>query len=212
MERIHPVYQDRAQRTAAALAEAAHELMEARPFDEVTVTEIVERASSSVGAFYARFGCKEALLDWLCQSVLAREGEGVRERLLALESGGTDLEGLVRAYVELVTEFFEANAVLLREVMRFAYGRGDREALRQTVLVNREVDRTCVSVLLARRDDIGHLDPEGAVASVPGLVAGMLRGWILLEPMTRTSAAGPTAAERREELVQWILCALRVQR
>lgn len=209
MERIRPLQQDRAGRTAGALARAAHELMQERPFDEVPVTEIVRRAGVSVGAFYARFGCKEALLDWLCQDRLRREAGEVRRRLLELERSGAGLRELVEVYVDLVTDFYRRNAVLLREVVRLAYGTTDEEALSKTLEVSSEADRDLVEILLARRGEIGHPEPERAVALVPAFVAAMLRTFILLHRDGAGPVAPPSGAIRREEMVEWILAALR---
>jgi AcrR family transcriptional regulator len=53
--------QARSRATFDRLLAAAAELLAERRFEEATVAELVRRAGSSVGAFYARFGSKEAL-------------------------------------------------------------------------------------------------------------------------------------------------------
>ena len=64
---IHPPRQARSQQTLDRLLDAAEELLVTGGFDEITVPEIVERAKSSVGAFYARFKDKDGLLHALHQ-------------------------------------------------------------------------------------------------------------------------------------------------
>lgn len=187
MERVRTVHQARAAETADALVNAAYEMMRQRPLAEVSVAEIVRRAGVSVGAFYARFGCKEALLDRLCEDRLRREGEEIRRALEQRLERGAGLRDLVATYVDLSVGFFERNAVLLREVVRLAYGAREEEALSHTVRVNQEVDRACVRVLLARRREIRHPEPERAAALVPLVTSALLRSLILLRPVL----AGP---------------------
>ena len=71
--------QERSRATLERICRAATELLEERNWPEVTVAEIVARARSSVGSFYARFADKEALLDLLderyTESVVELTGE-----------------------------------------------------------------------------------------------------------------------------------------
>lgn len=208
MQRIKPRLQERSSRSASQLAKAAYELMQERPLDQVTVAEIVQRAGLSVGAFYARFGCKEALLDWLCQDHLRRNGAAVQEQLVELERQGADLRQLVTAYVELVAEFYERHAPLLREVLRLAYGRANESVLRQTVQVNADIDDANMRLLLTRRSEMGHPHPERALSFLPPLVAAMLSRSILLRPTLPERSAELPTPDIRKELVEWILTAL----
>lgn len=207
MERVRPIQQDRAVRTADALARAAWELMQEKPLDDIPVSAIVQRAGLSVGAFYARFGCKEALLDYLCQDRLTQDGEEVLRRLRELEGSAAGLEELVRAYVDMAADFFERNAVLLREVVRLAYGAADEETLRQTLQVNQEIDRRCVEILLTRRDESRHPQPERVLTMVPVFVAAMLRSFVLLRTVPKQDAR---RTELRREIAEWILSALQL--
>ncbi len=54
--------QARSQRTLDALLDAAQQLLADRPFHDINVNEIIARAGSSAGSFYARFPDKQALL------------------------------------------------------------------------------------------------------------------------------------------------------
>jgi len=54
--------QDRSRATLQRIVQAALGLVEIRAWDDIPVTDIVRRAGSSVGAFYARFGDKGTLL------------------------------------------------------------------------------------------------------------------------------------------------------
>src|SRR5262245_53720095 len=56
------VKQARSQKTLDRFLQATREILCEKEFAEITVAEIVQRAGSSCGAFYARFPSKEALL------------------------------------------------------------------------------------------------------------------------------------------------------
>ena len=59
---IRPPRQARSQETLDRILDAAEALVAEKGFEDSPVSEIVQRAESSVGAFYARFHDKEGLL------------------------------------------------------------------------------------------------------------------------------------------------------
>ncbi len=69
---IRPPRQGRSRATLERLLRAGEALVEERPFDEVTVDEIVQRAGSSKGAFYTRFRDKESLLATMARNYYAQ--------------------------------------------------------------------------------------------------------------------------------------------
>lgn len=72
--------QARSQRTLDALLDAAEWLLEQRPYHDVGITEIIARAGSSAGSFYARFADKQSLLHALHERLAVR-GTGMAEWL-----------------------------------------------------------------------------------------------------------------------------------
>ncbi len=67
---IRPPTQARSRRTLERMVEAARTLLRESGPDAVTVQEVAERAGVSIGAFYARFEGKEALIRYLGESDL----------------------------------------------------------------------------------------------------------------------------------------------
>src|SRR5712692_6140240 len=61
-QRLHPPQQARSRATLERVLGATQELLAEKRFEETTVVEIVRRAGSSVGSFYARFPDKRSLL------------------------------------------------------------------------------------------------------------------------------------------------------
>jgi AcrR family transcriptional regulator len=60
-----PTKQARSRKTRDALIAAAWKLLEAHPWQVISINDIVKVAGCSVGAFYSRFADKEALLESL---------------------------------------------------------------------------------------------------------------------------------------------------
>ena len=59
---VRPPRQARSQETLDRILDAAEALVAEKGFEDTPVSEIVQRAGSSVGAFYARFHDKDGLL------------------------------------------------------------------------------------------------------------------------------------------------------
>lgn len=62
---VRPPQQARSRATLARLMETAREMLAETDWRDLAITELCERATSSVGSFYARFAGKDALLDSL---------------------------------------------------------------------------------------------------------------------------------------------------
>ena len=79
---VHPPQQVRSQATLDRILVAAEALVAEKGFEDTPVSEIVSRAGSSVGAFYARFDDKHALLHALAtrfvEQAMATADAGVR--------------------------------------------------------------------------------------------------------------------------------------
>ena len=83
----------RSRRTLRRITEAALELIAETGVEGTTVHDIVERAGSSVGSFYARFGGKDDLLAYLDERIW----ETVELRWTEATAGGV---GKRSAYLE----------------------------------------------------------------------------------------------------------------
>ena len=87
--------QARSEQTLHRLLDAAEELIQEKGLADVSVPEIVRRAGSSVGGFYARFKDKDELLQALEERFLHRLDEQVVELSDAgVLSGGCDPIGV----------------------------------------------------------------------------------------------------------------------
>lgn len=93
-----PPLQARSRRTLRNLEQAARELVSRDGAESVTVADIVARARSSVGSFYARFAGKEELFAHLSR-------EGWREALARWQGAGVARAGSPEAVVQALAAF-----------------------------------------------------------------------------------------------------------
>lgn len=153
--------QDRSRRTLSRIISAAETMFAERGYDGTKVGDIVVRARCSVGAFYARFNDKESLFlhlhDRQCDQLIQR--------------------------IEFLCDLFRAeNAtleVMVRQTVRalFVFA-GQRRAMTRVFIQRSGIDATFHAryarswaevrqrlrpLLLARRQEITHPDPDHAV-------------------------------------------------
>lgn len=69
--KLRPARQRRSQRSLERIIEALDELLEAKTFEQITVSEVCKQAGVAVGTFYDRVGSKDALLEHLRSRVYA---------------------------------------------------------------------------------------------------------------------------------------------
>lgn len=167
--------QERSRRTLARIERAALELIREKGVEATSVHDIVDRARSSVGSFYARFEGKEALL----QHLESRIWEGARERwddaIAAREAEEwheIDLPDLVDAVVRLLLETYRVHARQRRLLETRHAPAGAAEA---AAAFYRHVRAGIRTLFLSHADAIGHTDPSTAIDFSLVVVSGALR-------------------------------------
>ncbi len=161
VEWVKPTHQARSQETLERILEAAEELVSERGFDNATVSEIVRRANSSVGAMYARFNDKDSLLVCLherfCEQALATTD-------MALDPARWEGASIADIF-STTTPFLVHTYHHKRGLMRAFILRGscDDQFAEQASRVGRAISEKLINLLMARRDEIKHPNPELAV-------------------------------------------------
>lgn len=201
---LRPPQQARSRATLHRFLEAAIELLGERQFEQASVAEIVRRARSSVGAFYARFADKDALLAYINER-LFEEGRQLWDEFLAPErwqERGT--AEIVEAVVSRLVERRRANRGLLRALSLYARSRPDPAFSSHARAMNRHVHRKLAELLLARPREIAHPDPEQAIAFGLLMVDGATREAILFGEAARLPGKPNDAVLARELAAAWI--------
>ena len=178
---MKPPRQARSRATLDRLLEATAELLAERRFEEATLAELVRRAGSSVGAFYARFESKQALLRYFDEQLFKR-GRALWEEFLAPESWrGASAATIVTRVVARFVESRRRHRGLLRSLALYVRSRPAPDFAARAARLNRFVTRRLARLLLLRREQIGHRDPERAIAFGLLLLDSATREAILFE-------------------------------
>ncbi len=112
--------QARSAATLRRIIEAAHNLLDHRPFADLTVAQIMEGAGMSVGSFYARFENKAALLPYLYAHYDQGLGETSRAALDPEAWRGVSLPPRVQRLVSLSAAAYRATRGLWRAILGHA--------------------------------------------------------------------------------------------
>jgi AcrR family transcriptional regulator len=159
---IRPPRQARTQEGLENLLDSAQALLADKPFDDVHVAEIASRAGSSVAAFYRRFRDKDALLHALHER-LCDETFATADDVLARERWeGAGIAKIVTALIPFLIERLQAHEQLDRAILSRAM---TDEAMRErSHKLSSYVARGLSELLLARREEIHHPEPERGVS------------------------------------------------
>jgi AcrR family transcriptional regulator len=153
---IHPPRQARSQQTLDRLLDAAEELLITRGFDEISVPEIVERAQSSVGAFYARFKDKDGLLHALHQRTCDDAYATMEKGLDPADWEGSGVAEIIEVFVASLVDLNRRSPGLLLAVWDRA--RVDVEMRNRHEAMRRYTRQRLTNLLLARTGEIRHPD------------------------------------------------------
>jgi AcrR family transcriptional regulator len=159
-----PPKQHRSRRTLQRIGRAALELIAQNGVEATTVGAIARRAGSSVGSFYARFDGKRDLLVYLDERIWETVEQQWSEALvggLADRTVDQLVRGLARLYADLELVHRGARDAIGRALRGPAAGPSEA-ALR----IRARVRQDSAQLLLGKRDDIAHPDPELAVGTV----------------------------------------------
>ena len=198
--RVSPPLQERSARTLERIVEAAEELLRTRPFESVTIREIVQKADCPIASFYARFRSKDDLLPHLYESYNKRVGPNVGEMLKRLAVPELTLRTGVEVGVSLMIELYSRDRWLMREVA--LYARRNPDAIGGDMRRSRTDMHAHAATLFAPfKDQIRHKDPVRAAEVGIFLIASIAREAILFEGAPHASATALSREALRFTLV-----------
>ncbi|MCP5066079.1 MAG: TetR/AcrR family transcriptional regulator [bacterium] len=207
LESVSRPKQSRSEQTLLRLLDAAEALIEEQGLPDASIPEIVRRAGSSVGGFYARFRDKNELL----RALEERFFNDLSRLLDAISDQDRGAEASIQQIIpagadELVRVAREKRKLLAAFVVRAAQEPRLRdEALR----FRRVVSERMTSLLLPRRSEIGHPDPVlGIDLAVQFALSLVFQRAVIGE--TRAAGRELTDADLASELVRCFLAYLNV--
>lgn len=153
--------QARSEATLQRLLDAAEALICERGFAAVSIGELVRSAASSVGGFYARFRDKDELLRALNERHHVRLASTLEVLTHPVSWEGVSLPEMVRTLLSVQDAEHRGRQKLLAAVLE-ATAR-DPGAWQGAIAFRARVIDAVAGILLMRRDEIRHPDPERAV-------------------------------------------------
>jgi len=158
---VRPPLQRRSKASLERVLDAGTTLLEEKGYEGLTVAEVSRRAGVSVGAIYARVGSKDNLIRAIHERVMARitEQHGVFADVGRWEHLPT--RELIEETVREVAKIIRANGALLGVFMH--RGAVDEVIARRGSASAADLATKVESLLLTRRSEIRHPDPELAV-------------------------------------------------
>jgi AcrR family transcriptional regulator len=169
---VKPPQQARSQKTLENMLDAAEAMIAEGGVASVTVSEVVRRAGSSVGAFYARFPDKDALLSTLHQRSC---GEALATAELALDPARWVSTDFARAVFEVVR--FTALQCRERRGLMLAFiamAANDRAYAERRAQLDDGLAALLHAFLSERRDEFTHPDVRLASTVAIRLIMGSL--------------------------------------
>jgi AcrR family transcriptional regulator len=169
---VRPPQQERSQKTFVRILDAAEALIVENGVQALTVSGVVARARSSVGAFYARFPDKNALLTTLhereCEAALATTEEALDpERWVDVP--------LPEALAKIVSFVVHVFGERQRLVLAFVSVAASEETIaRRRAAVAGAVAERLHRLLLMRGDEIPHPDLRLAAEVSVRIIFGTL--------------------------------------
>jgi len=164
--------QSRSQRTQASLLDAAAVLVAEKGVEATSVADVAAQAGCSVGAVYHHFRDKQTLLYALFERMSEEFRATTRDAVDPARWKGATLGDMLRSYLEFSLELGRERPVLKRAGIEIS--RGDPALREHYAGLRSELFRGLSALLLTRRSEIGHPEPELAVAFVLDQLSAML--------------------------------------
>ena len=194
--------QARSQIGLEKMLQAGRELIEASGnLDDLSITDIVERSGTSIGAFYRRFDSKDMFFDVVLDRAMAQGRDRVREMVASgAEWRSGDARKVADAIVEMYVLSFRRNRGLFHaSLLRVSRPRATWDIVKEA---NRDVLALIVPPLvaaIAKERNAKKTDAESIEFEVQAalqLILGMLVNLVLNDP-------GPLSLASRR-LTPWL--------
>ena len=171
--------QARSRDTFDRLLASGAELLAERRFEEATVAELVRRARSSIGAFYARFGSKEALLNELDERLFEAGRASWGEFLAPERWAGVSAGAVVEAVVARLVDRRRERKGLLRALALYVRTQPTSTFARRSARLNHLLARRLGELLLRRKGEVSHPRPARAVLLALAIADSLTRDAML---------------------------------
>ncbi|MCL4686846.1 TetR/AcrR family transcriptional regulator [Myxococcota bacterium] len=174
---VRPPRQARSQDTLDRLLDAAEGLVAERGFEDTTIAELVRRADSSVGAFYARFRDKDSLLYALYERYLEQAMATTDVALDPARWVISPISEIVRKTVPFLVSVYRERRGLIRAFVLRNHIDAEFRARRERL--SHHVSEGLSRLLIARRSEIRHPNPVRAAVFGLTMVVNTIESAVL---------------------------------
>ncbi|MDB4890410.1 MAG: TetR family transcriptional regulator [Gemmatimonadetes bacterium] len=196
--------QDRSRRTLEKILRVTEDLLATRAFDDISVADIVRRARSSVGSFYARFQSKDDLLPYLYERYDADLKPRMQARIASLTLNGLTLRQMVWLTADHTVDMYVERRHLLRAVALLARMRPS--AIPPSMRAVRGSVTDMPARLLARfASEIAHDDAMDAARIGYFMLTAVAREKILFGEAPHASSTSLDTERLKKELARMLL-------
>lgn len=210
---VLPAHQARSRESLKRLLKAAVEVLNTDGLERATIPRIAARAGLSPGAVYRRFADKDALMREVAVRILEDNYRHSRALMEREDWKSMSLAELARHVIAISLKGHRTYHGLLRALFFFTQQHPQAAFVRKMEELEWKVFRDVSELLLLRRDEIHHPDPEGAVKFAL-LAVGVMATGVLVVPRDSNEFAHlvpNVAAEMERELPRMFLRYLGVE-
>lgn len=144
------------------MVDSALDLIAERGLEGATVQEILARSGVGAGTFYARFDSRDALFAYLTTRFWEDALHGWETVLAPGRWSAASVREIVTQFTRMLVLWSRAHSSLLRAFLAFAMAHPEPSLLDRTAALDNQVADYLIELLLERRDELGHADPEKA--------------------------------------------------
>jgi AcrR family transcriptional regulator len=165
--------QDRSRKTQAALLDAAEELFSDQGIGGATIADISSAAGCSIGAFYHHYRDKRAVQFAVFERYANEFEETVRVALEPSRWEGAGVADILLGYLQVSVDGHRELPHRVPAIAEIA--RAEPEVQNHLLKLRVMLDVGIRELVLTRRSEIGHENPELAVTFVLDQLGSMLR-------------------------------------
>jgi AcrR family transcriptional regulator len=177
---VLPAHQARSRESLQRLLKATVEILDEDGLEGTTIPRIAARAGVSPGTVYRRFPDKDALMREVCTRVLEGNYTQSKELFAAERWKDRPLGEIAQSVINLTLKGHRRHRGLVRALLFFTLQHPDEAFVRKSEELKWKVLRDISELLLTRRREIRHPNPESAVKFAITMVSFAAQSAIIL--------------------------------
>ncbi|HUM05391.1 MAG TPA: TetR/AcrR family transcriptional regulator [Terriglobales bacterium] len=177
---VLPAHQERSRKTLARLLQAAVETLNRDGLEGATIPRIAARAGLTPGAIYRRFPDKDALLREVCLRALESNYRHTSELLNPEKWNDKSLADICGYVIDTTLKGHAQHRGLLRALTLFTLQHPDASFVRRSEELEWKTFQLVSEMLLTRRDEIRHPDPDSAIRCAMLMIGVVAQGVMVL--------------------------------